>query len=470
MSDLPPLPEGFKLDAAASEPPLPAGFARDSVAPERPPYSGTVLPISRDAGGNISFDSNAGLLGLAKRAFTLPGDVYTGKTPILVDGRYNPDLINRSMELAGLISPVNPAMRAGELMGSRVLPQRVATPSAKQLKAVGGAGFDEARQSGLEFHPEAVAGMANNLRSALEAKGIIAERAPDTHALLNRLTSPPAAAPDSRTFSTIDNLMSSREAFAEVARDYGAKGADRLAATRSIRAIDDFLENPRPASIAASGVADPSVVGAIQKAARGNYAAAQRSNTLTGDLDKATTGILERAENRAQATNSGNLDNAIRQRSASLLEKPREISGYSNAEIAALEKVLQGGPARNAARYVGNPSLARQAVTAGLGAVAGGAMGDSTGAAIGAAAPTAIGAFAKMVENWLAKRSLGQADDIVRQNSPLYRSMQASAPRAVVNLDRDAAVLRALSALAVEDNSRQPREPATQYSWPTGAY
>ena len=60
-------------------------------------YQGKILPISRDAQGNVSFDSDAGILGAVKRAVTLPGDVMAGKVdPTSEEG------IGRAAEFAGV--------------------------------------------------------------------------------------------------------------------------------------------------------------------------------------------------------------------------------------------------------------------------------------------------------------------------------------------------------------------------------
>lgn len=83
------------------------------------------------------------------------------------------------------------------------------------------------------------------------------------------------------------------------------------------------------------------------KDARGNYAAEARSSQLTGIADK--------ADLNAAVTNSGlNLDNATRQRVASVLNNPKLIAGFSPEEIAALNEVARGTPTRNAIRFVGN--------------------------------------------------------------------------------------------------------------------
>lgn len=446
--------------------------------PPQEPYSGSILPISKDAGGNIGFDSNAGIVGMLKRAVTLPGDVYTGKTPAIgSDGHTSPELVDRSAELAGIASPAPAAMRAGEMgvLGA-LAPQKVAPPSAQALKSAAGAGYDAARSSGLEFHSGSVGELGRSLQSALEQDGIIAELAPKTHAILGKIINPPEG-----STASVANVEAIRRSLSHVTGD---NPTDNMAAGRAIRGVDDFLGNFDPAAVVdrtapAQGTgavpygapiidqggiagADPAAVAQTLRDARGNYAAAQRSNALTGDLDKANTGILERAENRAQATNSGrNLDNAIRQRVASLLERPRNVSGYSDAEMAALQAVVDGGPVRNTARNVGNLLGGGggwgQAATGAAGAVAGGMAGGNTGIgiALGGLAPMTVGTFAKAIENSLARRSLGKADAMVRQNSPLYQNMQAQQPMAVPALDRNTAVLRALMELGAGGGTPQ---------------
>lgn len=122
----PPLPSGFVLDGAGSTdnatPALPPGFqimGQDDVQPklkapiqqpeaESLEQSGAILPISRDAQGNVSFDSNAGLLGAVKRSVMLPGEVMAGNVdPLSEEG------IGRAAEFAGVFTPGTPAAGTG---------------------------------------------------------------------------------------------------------------------------------------------------------------------------------------------------------------------------------------------------------------------------------------------------------------------------------------------------------------------
>lgn len=75
--------------------------AEQQSEPEpEPVYSGTLLPLSKDANGEVSFDSNAGLLGSFKKAFMTPGDAMAGKfDPTSDEG------IGRAFEFATTFSP-----------------------------------------------------------------------------------------------------------------------------------------------------------------------------------------------------------------------------------------------------------------------------------------------------------------------------------------------------------------------------
>lgn len=414
------------------------GGAKTLAPADAPPpqYSGAILPFSKDAQGNVSFDSNAGIVGSLKRAFTLPSEVVSGQMPILdsATGQANPELLNRSREFAATAGmPMNPAVRAGDLAFPGVA-KNLPAPTAQQLKEAGAAGYDAARNSGLEFHAHAVAHAAQQIQSKLEQDGIIAELAPKTFAVLSK-----AASPAEGATATVANMESIRRSLRNVSGD----PTETRAASSAIKGIDEFMGAADPATIVAgtAPAEGAAAVGQILRDARGNYAAAQRSNDLTGTLDRANTGILERAEARAQASNSGrNIDNAIRQRVESLLEKPKDVSGFSNAELDALNGVVQGGPVRNSARSVGNllggGGGIAQLLGSALGGGVGAGLGGGYGAAAGAAALPAAGMLAKVLENFLARRSLNKADELVRSRSPLYGEIPRSDPMTVPGLNR----------------------------------
>jgi len=480
MSDL---PEGFVIEGqpqGGSD--LPAGFVVQQGAPVAP-YRGTILPLSKDASGNVGFDSNAGIVGMAKRALEsvmsgvlLPGDVATGKTPILgPDGHTNPEVIGRSFELGSLTTPVNPGIRAGDRaipgIANNLVREKPSVPTAQELASAGAADIKAARQSDLAIDPKALSSWSAKVQQDLLDSGVHPVDAPNTFAKLKELESAPSG-----SYITPSNLQSLRESLGATAQNFNADAAkDQLAASRAIKRLDGFLPSLDPSSFvarpAASAPATKQQIVAqaldakreadrvtdLFERGRANYGAAMRSNDITGTLDRANTGILERAEARAQAANSGrNLDNTIRQKVASVLEKPKEISGLSDEELASLNSVVEGSPGRNAARYVGNVAAGGggigQILSGAIGGGAGMAAAGPAGALVGASIPVAAGAAARTVANAMARRALKNTDELLRTRSPLYQERLAQSPMEADQLAKRAALARLL---LLSQDSRQ---------------
>ena len=376
---------------------------------------------------------------------TLPGDVMAG--------RDSPENVGRVLELATVGTPVSAAARAGE----RAIPgiakamgeKPAAVPTAKELAETGGKQFETFRKSGVEYSGQSVADWSRRTQQELFNGGISPVDAPATYAKLKALEDAPSGA-----FATPANLHSLWQSFEATAQNFNPQAArDQRAAARAIEGLDNFISAPPAEGILAG---TPSAASVPFEAGKGNYAAAQRANSITGDLDRATTGILERAEGRAQAANSGrNIDNTIRQKAEAVLEKPKEVSGLNDAEIAALEQVVQGGAGRNTARYLGNMlgggGGMGQALWGAGGATVGAMTGGPGGAAIGAGIPVVAGAGLKAVANALAKRDLRSVDKLMRKRSPLYEERLANPETYVISPDKRAAIARAMMMQAMEE-------------------
>lgn len=358
-------------------------------------------------------------------------------------------MIPTATEAAMLMSPVNPAIRAGD----KIIPgaakafqaERPVVPTTKELAEAGGADIKAARGSGLDVTASSVADYSRKVQQELFDGGVHPVDAPGTFTKLKALEDAP---PDA--IFTASNLQSLRESLQATAQNFNPQAAkDQLAASRAIKAIDQFLPTIAEKDVLAG---NPATTAALSERGRGDYAAAMRSNDLTGTLDRATTGILERSEGRAQAANSGrNLDNTIRSKVEALLEKPKEVSGFSDAEIAALEKVRDGGAGRNTARYIGNllggGGGVGQSGMAAIGAGLGGTAGGIPGAVIGGVVPAVVGAGSKAIANALARRDLRGVDELVRTRSPLYEERAANPNMSVSTPEGRAALIRALMAM-----------------------
>lgn len=401
MSEANRLPTGFVLDEPdASEPPK--GFAVD--APDKS-YRSSVLPLSRDAQGNVHFDLHAGVTGAlwdaAANAVTLPHDAMTGKVDVSSD-----EGIGRAFEMGAALTPMSPA---------KALAVRQATvPTAKALKEASGAGYNAVRDMGVTYSSDAVRALAEATLRQMEDEGLVDNLAPATHSIVSRLAMPPE-----NSVATSAGLEAARRGFGKVRGNFN-NPPDQFAASIAQKALDEFVSNPPMEAVLSGSAGDAATA---LKNARANYAAGSRSDLLQG--------IEESAGRRAQATNSGlNIDNTVRSRIASLLDNDEARAGFSPAEIAMLEEVARGTPTRNALRWVGNilgggGGLGAIA-TGGLGAVSGSHFGLAAGAVLGAG-PPAVGLGTRLVANALTKRSLRRVDEAVRSRSP-YAEEVASGP------------------------------------------
>ncbi|XUY28559.1 hypothetical protein RMR21_015695 [Agrobacterium sp. rho-8.1] len=110
--------------------------AEKSSEPQEPKtvFSGSLLPFSKDENGDVSFDTNAGLLGGFTRSFMTPGDAMAGKfDPMSEEG------IGRAFEFATTFSPAGTRF-ASPKVAETVLPRGGFNPVKNRI--IGGA--DEA--------------------------------------------------------------------------------------------------------------------------------------------------------------------------------------------------------------------------------------------------------------------------------------------------------------------------------------
>jgi len=430
-------PSRFLVNVAPSGDDLPPGFVVNGQQPKRAAYRGALIPMSVDEDGNVSFDSDAGILGGLKSAFTLPGDVMEGRARVpqssAMPGGESTENIGRVLDLATTVSPVNPGITAGDraipgvLKATRV--EKPVVPTTEELDKIGAADL-KAPASKFDATSSSAANHSRKVQREFFDDGIGPVEAPKTFEELKAVEDVP---PDS--VFTASNLQSLRDSFKSIAE--GATGADRDAAIRAIKRFDQYLPEIDEASVLAGS---PAATQKLFERGYGNRDAAQRSNGLTGELDRAATGISERAEARAQsAANPGrSLDDSISSKADSLFKRPKEVSGYSDAEIAALNRTIAGGVARREARRIGYHLAGGSPARPTLAAIGGGIgtwLGDVPGGIIGAAVPTGVGLAAKSIANVLAKRDLNKAAELMRMRSPLYQERVANPQISIITPD-----------------------------------
>jgi len=314
-----------------------------------------------------------------------------------------------------------------------------ASPTAPELKTAGQAQLRAFGDAPVELSLAPLTNMATVAEPALQRSGFRPRTAPGTFDLLTELKQPDtggwatgATGPGGTPSLTMLDLQAIREDLQGTINDsrspLAAHPKDFAAATATLKQLDDIIENMHrdPANLTAGTAQD--AVAAINnfQTGRANYLAGQNLNRMTGDLDRARTGVVERAQARAEAANSGaNLDNTLRQRVETFMENRNNVAGLSDDALTALDRVVAGGAisnrVRDAANFLGGGKGVGSLVTGALSSAPATYSGRPVlGTAMGLAAPTA-GIALKALENHLAQRRLNTALDTIAQNSPLYR-------------------------------------------------
>lgn len=359
------------------------------------------------------------MIGMIKSAYEAAkgvGEVASGQIPVTDEnGNINPEVIERTTNLA-MVAPLRGApggvlarpVAASESLVANVAKPSVAAPSAAELKAAAKAGFESEAVKSLEVAPRAVSELGQGLRSRLNEAGIDENLAPKTFGLLNKLDSSPAEA----VAVTGANLQSMRRAFQHAAAS--PDKTERLAASRAIEAIDEFIPNVAARDILSG---DPRAAAQAWATARGNYAAAMRSDEIAKALIK--------AQRQAESAGSGaNIDNATRQQFKAILNNEKRSRGFNDEELAAMEAAVKGTTWGNFARLVG------KAAPTGIvsGALSGGA-GLAAGGPLGAVLLPVAGLIGKSLGDRSTTRSIQALDELVRSRAPLMKAFEDAAAK-----------------------------------------
>ncbi|QAZ46759.1 hypothetical protein [Mesorhizobium sp. Pch-S] len=261
-----------------------------------------------------------------------------------------------------------------------------AVPTVEDLRTAGQAAYQQADNAGVIFTPEAVNRLKMDVGKRLVDLGYDPALQPGAAAVVKRIDD---LAGQNVTFTGLDTLR-------KVASNGYVPGnkSNNKAVGGIINAIDDLIKSPKPSEVLA---------GDTQLASD----AVTRGREIWSRLSKneRVADAIERAELRAASTGSGgNVDNAIRQNLRRLLENPR---GFTEAEIAALRKVVEGTATQNALRLAGKLSPSGNGLMAALGI--GGTMINP---AVGVASLGGMGA--KAIADGMTKANTGALSSLIR--------------------------------------------------------
>jgi hypothetical protein len=418
----------------------PAGFTAPQPDPV-PVYHGALLPFSRDSSGHVYFDpTGAGPLAAIKHAFTLPGRVMSGETPM--PSTFDPaandpntaPMMGELLNFAGAFGPgVNPMVRSGDpaIPGVRMAPKDMTlakTPSSAELLAKGGDQIEAFKNMDIKYDPSYMGTLATQIEQKLVNEGVFPEDAPGLYQSIRRLNDyVPRSDDPSATISVGPaNLISIRK---NIANKFGQAGENQHGVGVAHGAFNDFLENPPAEAVLAGAPATASAgsldnqIGAalgasIYKEGRGNYSAGMRD----AELER----IQREAGLRSRSANSGqNLDNSIRSRVTSAILNAKALKGFTPAEEAMLEQVPEGSVGNNILRWTGNFMGGGGGLGAGaaMGLSSAGArmlgLGEGASSAIGMAVP-AIGAALKKATGKSTSEALSEVQQATRQRSPMF--------------------------------------------------
>jgi hypothetical protein len=159
--------------------------------------------------------------------------------------------------------------------------------------------------------------------------------------------------------------------------------------------------------------------------ARGNWAAARRSDILTGAADK--------AENTANAT--GNFTQALKTRATSLLNNSKLTAGMSDDELQGLKDVQAGSPTVKAAEAVRKftGSQGGNLFESGLAGLEAAQHFGPIGGMAAVASPWIANKVATGVSNAGSRSAMERLASSLRTRSPLFDQMVASGQSAPIN-------------------------------------
>ena len=376
----PQAPVGRNLLATQPQTPAP------DIQPEatHKPYSGMLLPFSTDESGEVSFDSNAGIVGAVKRAWTTPGDVLTGKLDMQSE-----EGSKRMLEAAMLASPMGAASRvSGSVFAPKSAYKAVKSegPSVKDLKGQAGKIYDEVETSGIEIRPEAFSGMVQGLEMRLQSAGFHPKMHPKAAGALEAIS------------------------------DFAGKAALTMQDMGIVRRLAKSAKNSIDPDEARIGREILKHIDDNMRQLPGVSEKLSKADKLWSMAKK--TELIDKAVGAAKETASG-FENGLRIEFRKLLKKAREGKlQLSPQEEAAMRKVVEGSVPANVLKGIGKLGPAPGGAGNALLAVLAGSGGYALGGPAGMAGVMGTGYGARLGAQALTKSAAGKARGVVSGAKP----------------------------------------------------
>jgi len=297
---------------------------------------------------------------------------------------------------------------AGGLRAERALarPAMAAVPTADEIQTATRTGYNTQSVRQAEYRPQAANTLADDIQNRLRQARISEKQAPQVYDAVDGLRQPMFGA--NHRIQDFDETRRLLNQLAGSVTDPVQAGA----AQRAIRSIDAFTLRPPNGAALDDAVARQA----------GRDIATARSSAAAGFRSERLMQAMERATNTAGATHSGgNLQNELQKAARSILNSPKQLRGFNEAERAALQQIARGTVSgsiiRRISKVLGGGG--------GLGQLASGSAGAAMFGPIGAVAMPAAGMLANRVGSGMAQRQFNQLDALVRSRAPSYAPGQA---------------------------------------------
>lgn len=236
---------------------------------------------------------------------------------------------------------------AGKSLGPR--PPKAAVPTADELFSAGKAGYQTARNSGLELSPQGVSSWAAKTQQELVGPdhgftGGLQGTAPKTFGVLDTLQNAPDGA--IVTASNIDTIRRNLQHIASETQPaqggFAKPTPDAAAASAALRRLNEYSESVPSGHVLAGSAED--YVRATREA-NANWGAGSRVKDFDTRLTK--------AENATDRQVAGSLDSQIKIKAGQLLDNPQKTRGLNDAELEQLQLVNSGDWKSNMLRQLG---------------------------------------------------------------------------------------------------------------------
>lgn len=348
----------------------------------------------------------AGTNALAPLAKNMAGQAAaatTGGAAYGITGEYtdNPVLKGAAALGGGMLGS---AAQAG---AAKMLAPSPKIPTTPEIKAASQASYKASEDAGLVIRPGRIQQLSVSVKEKLADLAFDPEDQPMIARSLARLDK---AGAENITLKGVDAI---RKKIVNILKD--GNNTERMMAGKILSYIDDAMTSLTPDDVVQGNTAEAV---ALLKQGQGLWKV-QAKSQLIDDL-------VQQAQRQAARSNSGgNLQNTLKQKLSTILDKPKLARMFTAEEKAAIEKIVRGNFGTDTLRIIGRLAPSSNSwLPIILGAGPGGyAVGGLAGTAAAIGVP-AVGSMAKAAGTALTRGAVNRLSETVRSGAIPQRPVQ----------------------------------------------